>query len=67
MIKIERDYESIQNEIDKLFFETKNFRKYKNYRDIKNDEKYKSKMVKIGKLLVKLNRFEEEHRNTRRS
>ena len=63
MIKVDRDYESIQNEIDKLLLETKNFKKHKNYADKRTEEKYKSKMGKIGKLLMKLNRYEEEHRN----
>jgi len=64
--KVNKKYESLQKEIDKLLWETSQEKTHKNYQEMKADEEYKSAMKKIGKLLMKLEKFEEENRENGR-
>ena len=57
-----KGYESVQKEIDKLFWETSEGRTHKKYQEMKNNKEYQSAIKKIGKLVMKLEKFEEENR-----
>ncbi len=64
--KVNKKYESLQKEIDKLLWETSQEKTHKNYQEMQADKKYKSGMEKIGKLTAKLNKLEEENRENGR-
>ena len=61
-----KDYESIQKEIDKLLEETSEERTNKRYQEIRTAEHYKSAMKKIGKLIAELEKIEEEKKKEKR-
>jgi len=64
---MDKEYEETQKEIDKLLQETSEERTHKKHQDMIENEKYKSKMKKIGKLLLKLEKFGEENRKNGRN
>lgn len=64
--KMKKDYESLQKEIDKLLWETSQMKTGKTYQEMQTNEKYKSTVKKIGKLMMELEVIEEENRNNRR-
>ena len=55
---MKKDYESTQNEIDKLLRETSQEKNHKKYQDMKTNKNYNYKIKKIGKLLLKLEKLE---------
>ena len=57
-----KDYEYIQKEIDKLLKETSLEKTHTTYQKMKTDEKYKSAIKKIGKLTLELEKLEDENR-----
>ena len=63
---MKKDYESLQKEIDKLLWETSQMKTGKTYQEMQTNEKYKSTVKKIGKLMMELEVIEEENRNNRR-
>lgn len=64
--KMKKDYESLQKEIDKLLWETSQMKTGKTYQEMQTNEKYKSTVKKIGKLMMELEVIEEENKNNRR-
>ena len=63
---MKKDYESLQREIDKLLWETSQMKTGKTYQEMQTNEKYKSTVKKIGKLMMELEVIEEENKNNRR-
>jgi hypothetical protein len=63
---MKKDYESLQKEIDKLLWETSQMKTGKTYQEMQRNEKYKSTVKKIGKLMMELEIIEEENRNNRK-
>ena len=63
---MKKDYESLQNEIDKLLWETSQMKTGKTYQQMQRNEKYKTIVKKIGKLTMELEIIEEENRNNRK-
>ena len=57
-----KGYESLQKEIDKLFWKTSEDRNHKKYQEMKSDEEFQFAIKKIGKLVMKLEKLEEENR-----
>ena len=66
MIKVNIKYESVQKEIDKLFKKTSEKRTHKKCQEMKIDEEYKSAVKKIGKLMMQLEKLEEDRKNGKR-
>ena len=63
---MKKDYEYLQKEIDKLLWETSQMKTGKTYQEMQTNEKYKSTVKKIGRLMIELEVIEEENRNNRR-
>lgn len=61
-----KEYESIQKKIDKLLLETSEEKTNKTYQEMQTDEDYRSAVKKIGKLMMKLEKIEEENRKNKR-
>ena len=57
-----KGYESVQKEIDKLFWKTSEEKNHKKYQEMKNNEEYQLAIKQIGKLVIKLEKLEEENR-----
>ena len=60
------EYESVQKKIDKLLLETSEEKTNKTYQEMQTDEDYRSAVKKIGKLMMKLEKIEEENRKNKR-
>ena len=58
-----KEYEEIQKEIDKLLYETSQVQTHKKYKDMKKDKKYNEKMKKIAELTQKLDEENRKKRN----
>ena len=54
---MKKDYESLQKEIDKLLWETSQIKTGKTYQEMQRNEKYKSSVKKIGKLMIELKSY----------
>jgi hypothetical protein len=67
VIKVNIKYESVQKEIDKLFEETSKKRTHKKYQEMKIYEEYNSAVKKIGKLMMQLEKLEEDRKNGKRN
>jgi RNase P subunit RPR2 len=59
-----KEYEEIQKEIDKLLYETSQEQTHKNYKEMKRDKKYYEKMKKIAQLMLKLEEENKKHHNS---
>lgn len=64
--KVNKEYESVQKKIDKLLLETSEEKTNKTYQEMQTDEDYRSAVKKIGKLMMKLEKIEEENRKNKR-
>lgn len=60
------EYLSLQAEIDKLLFETSKNKTHKKYQEMSSSIKYKTAIKKIGKLIMKLEKIEEDKRKKNR-
>ena len=63
---MKKNYESLQKQIDRLFWETSQMKTGKTYQEMQRNEKYKSIVKKIGKLTMELEIIEEVNRNNRK-
>jgi L-fucose isomerase-like protein len=59
-----KNYEEIQKEIDKLLYEPSRVQTHKKYKDMKKDKKYYEKMKKIAQLMLKLEEENKKHHNS---
>ena len=59
-----KEYEEIQKEIDKLLYETSQTQTHKKYKYMKKDKKYNEKIKKITKLTLKLEEENKKHPNS---
>lgn len=64
--KVNKEYEYLQKEIHKLLLETSERKTHKNYQEMKTSDEYKSSLKKIGKLVMRLEKLEEEDRKDNR-
>ena len=64
--KVNNEYKSLQTEIDKLFRETSKHKMHRKNQEIRISEEYKTAMKKIGKLVMRLEKIEEENRKNKR-
>ena len=64
--KVNNEYESLQTEIDKLFRETSKHKIYRKNQEMRTSEEYKTAMKKIGKLVMRLEKIEDENRKNKR-
>ena len=55
-----------KKKIDKLLLETSEEKTNKTYQEMQTDEDYRSAVKKIGKLMMKLEKIEEENRKNKR-
>ena len=59
-----KEYEEIQKEIDKLLTEISQDQTHKKYKNMKKDRKYYEKMKKIAKLTLELDEKNKKHPNS---
>jgi len=64
--KVDNKYVSLQAEIDKLLWETSKHKTHKKYQEMSSSIDYKTAMKKIGKLVMRLEKLEEENRKKKR-
>lgn len=60
--EVNNKYESLQAEIDKLLWETSKHKTHKKYQEMSLSIDYKTAMKKIGKLIMRLEKIEEDNR-----
>ena len=64
--EVDNKYVSLQAEIDKLLWETSKHKTHKKYQEMSSSIDYKTAMKKIGKLIMKLEKIEEDKRKKNR-
>ena len=64
--KVDNEYVYLQTEIDKLLWETSKHKTHKKYQEMISSKEYKTAMKKIGKLVMRLEKIEEENRKKKR-
>ncbi len=58
--KMDDEYKDLQKEIDRILWETSEKNTGKTYQEMIKDEKFKSSIKKIGKLIMELEKIEEK-------
>ena len=64
--KVDNEYVALQTEIDKLLWETSKNKTHKKYQKMSSSKQYKTAMKKIGKLVLRLEKIEEDTRKKKR-
>ena len=60
------DYRSLQKKIDKLLWETSERKTKKPYQEMQTDNEFKSSVKKMAKLIMDLEKREQENRKNRK-
>ena len=60
------DYRSLQKKIDKLLWKTSERKTKKPYQEMKTDNEFKSSVEKMAKLVMDLEKLEQENRKNKR-
>jgi len=63
---VDNEYISLQAEIEKLLWETSKHKTHKKYQEMSSSKDYKAAMKKIGKLIMRLEKIEEDSRKKKR-